>query len=185
MLLALICFASVTAFASKAENEQNNPACLEQGGMKGVLYYFPPDKEVLKMHEWLKFRIGRLDTHETDTRHNIPDTDKNEEEGQSEVRIRIWANPESKNQEANCKTSNHGLELFGKMKENSTFVLSTGDYKDGVCLQVEVEDEHNRWAKVTGTRCEELEVGRSFYYWDNFLSHQIGSSRKGMGIFGN
>ena len=120
------------------------------------------------MHEWLKFTIGKVDTHETDTRHhNIPDTDGNEEEGQSEFRIRIWANPKKKNQEqgANCKTSEHKLELFGKIKGNSTFVLSTSDYKYGVCLQVEVEEEYNRWSKVTGTRCEELEVGRSFYYW--------------------
>ena len=60
---------------------------------KGDLYFFPPGEEVLKNHKWLKFTIIKPlsevtpNTHQKHTRHQIPDTDRNEE--QSEVPIRM------------------------------------------------------------------------------------------------
>ena len=161
MLLALICVASVAAFNSTAESQQHlktsgenrkdtqeHSLCREQNWpatpkLRGVLYFVPPEAEVLEKHKWLKFTI------------NTPLSE-------GEVRMRIWPNPrtESKEQEfqENCRTSDHEQELFGKMNQTTTFVLSTKQYLEGACLQVEIEDEHRRWSKVKETMCEDYDV---------------------------
>ena len=155
---------------------EDDPRCRQHGQSfgilpKGVLYFAPPGEEVLENHKWLKFTVRKPlsedsldmpDTHQKHTRDHIPEslaeTDRNGE--QSEVRIRIWPNPrpENGNIKANCKTNDHEQELFGKMNQTTTFVLSTKQYLEGVCLQVEIEDEHRRWSKVKETMCEDYDV---------------------------
>ena len=44
------------------------------------------------------------------------------------------------------------------MKQISTFVLSTKDYEEGVCLEVEIQGEHRRWKKVPETDYNKYEV---------------------------
>ena len=171
MLLALICLASLAAFTSKAENQQQldtsrenqnptqeqrregNSRCRQQGRNFGVLYFFPPGEEIREKHNWLKFTIRKPPSEDTPETHV--------DEGKSKLRIRIWPNPQdrkSKTEKADCRTSDHDQELFGKINQTSTFVLSTRQYLDGVCLQVEKEDDHRRWKKVSGTVCETYDV---------------------------
>ena len=173
MLLALICLASLAAFTSKAENQQqlntsrenqnptqeqrreDNSRCHRQGRNfpKGVLYFSPPGEEIREKHNWLKFTIRKPPSEDTPETHV--------DEGKSKLRIRIWPNPQdrkSKTEKADCRTSDHDQELFGKINQTSTFVLSTRQYLDGVCLQVEKEDDHRRWKKVSGTDCETYDV---------------------------
>ena len=131
ILLALICFASV----------EGNSVCHEEDRAKGVLYYKQHEEEVLENHKYLKLTIR--------TPLKSEDTEGKEDE---EVRIRIWPNPEKEGED--CKTNNHEQELFGNMKQISTFVLSTegiNGYQNGVCLQVEIKDAHGRWKKTSKT----------------------------------
>ena len=44
------------------------------------------------------------------------------------------------------------------MKQISTFVLSTRHYSYGVCMQVEIEDDHRRWNKDPSTECKQYEI---------------------------
>ena len=128
---------------------ERKPPCSKQLGVEGVLYYTPPKDEILDTNKWLKFTIQAPLSE---------DTDEKEGEEQREVRIRIWPNPKDQKFQANCRTSNHEQELFGKMKQTSTFVLLTKRYLDGLCLQVETEDEHSRWNKDKNTECRAYEV---------------------------
>ena len=150
ILLALICFASV----------EGKSVCHEEDGAEGVLYYKQPEEGVLENHKYLKLTIRRpLKSENTegneDTERN-EDTEGNEDE---EVRIRIWPNPQKEGED--CKTNNHEQELFGNMKQISTFVLSTegiNGYQNGVCLHVEIKDAHGRWNKTSKTDCNAYEV---------------------------
>jgi len=162
MILALICFASVAAAsqlnATSSENQkptqetrmEGDSRCSLQNDVKGVLYHTPPSNKVLETHKWLKFTIRTVQPEPTDG--------NRDEEEQSEVRLRIWPNPKDPELKENCETSDHEQELFGKMKQISTFVLSTRDYLDGVCMQVEIEDEHRRWNKDPSTECKQYVV---------------------------
>ena len=147
---------------------EGSPHCIPQPGNvnKGILYFSPPGEEVLENHRWLKFTIRKPliedlpDTDQKQTRH-MPETDGNEVKDKSEVRIRIWPNPKPKDGKGpeNCETHDHEQELFGKMNQISTFVLSTKEYGGyGVCMQVEIEDEHRRWKKVKRTDCDTYDV---------------------------
>ena len=138
ILLALICFASV----------ESNSVCHKEDGAEGVLYYKQPAEEVLENHKYLKLTIR--------TPPKSEDTEGKEDE---EVRIRIWPNPEKEGED--CKTNNHEQELFGNMKQISTFVLSTegiNGYQNGVCLHVEIKDAHGRWNKTSKTNCNAYNV---------------------------
>ena len=163
MLFPLISFAFSVAAASQlnASSRENQKStqekrieggsrCILQNRVEGVLYHTPPDEEVLDNHKWLKFTIRTAQPEDTDG--------NGDEEEHSEVRLRIWPNPKDPELQGNCKTSDHEQELFGKMKQISTFVLSTRHYSYGVCMQVEIEDEHRRWNKDTSTRCNQYVV---------------------------
>ena len=138
ILLALICFASV----------EGNSDCHKADGAEGVLYCKQPEEGALENHKYLKLTIRRP--------LNSEDTEGKEDE---EVRIRIWPNPEKEGED--CKTNNHEQELFGNMKQISTFVLSTegiNGYQNGVCLHVEIKDAHGRWKKTSRTDCKAYKV---------------------------
>ena len=150
ILLALICFASV----------ESNSVCHKEDGAEGVLYYKQPAEEVLENHKYLKLTIRRpLKSENTE---GNEDTERNEDTGgneDEEVRIRIWPNPQKEGED--CKTNNHEQELFGNMKQISTFVLSTegiNGYQNGVCLHVEIKDAHGRWNKTSKTDCNAYNV---------------------------
>ena len=165
MFLFLICSVFLTSITTEGLNvtsDSENSTLQERDNLSDCkawsialrkgLYFPPPTDDVLENHEWLKLTI------ESSKESNDRDIEERE------IRIRIWPNPrkEMSNRDqrdfsVNCKTPDHEKELFGRMKDVSTFVVPSKNFAFGLCLQVERE-EHGRWIKEKKTKCEDFHV---------------------------